>query len=201
MIIRAALAGMPIDEVPVTYSPAGRSRKPHLRTWHDGWRHLRFLLLYSPRWVLLVPGGVLAAAGLLLSTLLLPGPLRIGEITFDVHTLLATSGMITTGTTLIILALTARAYASRAGLLPRSQRLENAIDRFSLGAGLSAGIALGLLGLGLYLVGFAVWGSRAFGPLLDIEGTLRVMIAGTTLIGLGAQVFFGSFVLSLLGIR
>jgi hypothetical protein len=201
MIIRASLAGLPVDEVPIIYYPDGRSRPPHLHTWRDGWRHLRFMLIFSPRWVLLYPGLLLVAAGLTATLILSAGPVRVGRVTFDVHTLLVATTTLVTGTLLILLAITSRAYASRVGLLPRSPRLEGFLDTFSLGIGLSAGILLILAGLALYFAGLVVWGETAFGPLLQLQRTLRIMIGGTTLITIGAELLFGSFVLSLLRLR
>ena len=197
MLIRAAMAGMPIFEVPITYSPARRNRRPHLRTWSDGWRHLRFLLLYSPRWVLLYPGVAMAAAGFLLSIALLRGPIRVSTVTFDVHTLLVSATLLSTGVFLVLLAVTARAYASRLGLLPSNPRVEAILDNYSLGVGLSAGLLLGLIGVALYVWGLVAWGENAFGPIAHYQTTLRLVIAGTTLITLGVEVFFGSFVLSI----
>jgi hypothetical protein len=201
MVIRASLAGYSTCEVPVTYRPAGRSRPPHLRTWQDGWRHLRFMLLYSPRWVMLYPGVVLGVMGALATLALMFGPIRLGALTLDVHTMLVSATATLVGTLLVLLALTARGYASRTGLLPQNPSLEQLLERFSLGIGLAAGVLLTMLGAGLYGVGLTLWGEAAFGPIYNIQQTLRWMIAGTTLIGLGAEVFFGSFVLSLLGIR
>lgn len=197
MLIRAAISGMPLFEVPITYAPAGRTRPPHLRTWSDGWRHLRFLLLYSPRWVLLYPGVAMATAGLLVSAVLLRGPLRLGAITLDVHTLLVSATLLSTGVFLVLLGVTARAYASRLGLLPSSFRVEGFLDKYSLGIGLSAGLLLGLMGFALYFWGLLAWSENSFGPITHYQTTLRLVISGTTLITLGAEVFFGSFVLSI----
>jgi len=201
MVIRARLAGLSETEVPITYRPDGRSRPPHLRTWQDGWRHLRFMLLYSPRWLFLYPGLVLSVLGLILSGILLAGPIQIGEVIFEVHTLLFTSTLFIVGTQLIFIAIFSRAYASRSGLLPKSPILEKGLDRFSLGVGLITGLVLCVIGVALYGVGLAVWGGRNFGPLPNFKLTLRIVIAGTTLLILGVQIFFGSFVLSLLSLR
>jgi hypothetical protein len=201
MLIRASMAGMPICEVPIVYSPAGRSRRPHLRTWSDGWRHLRFLLLYSPRWVLLYPGITLAAVGLMLTTALMFGPLRLGAITLDVHTLLVSSTLLSSGILLMMLAVYARAYASRMGLLPWNTRLELLLDKYSPGVGLFAGPLLSIAGVALYAWGLVAWGENAFGPITHYQTTLRVVIAGTTFITIGVETFLGSFVLSLLNLH
>ncbi len=201
MVIRSTLAKYRTCEVPITYRPAGRSRPPHLRTWQDGWRHLRFMLLYSPKWVMLYPGLTMVTLGALASLALVLGPVSLGRVTLDVHTLLVSAAATIVGTLLILLALTARGYASRAGLLPPNPRLEEILERFSLGYGLAAGMLLAALGIGLYGVGVVLWGEGSFGPIEDMQRTLRLMIGGTTLIALGAEVFFGSFVLSLFGMR
>src|SRR3990170_3915508 len=201
MLIRAAQAGLRIHEVPITYHPAGRNRPPHLRTWRDGWRHLRFLLLYSPRWLLLYPGVVMTALGGVVSGILMAGPLRFGSVTFDVHSLLFSAALFVMGVQLVLLALLARAYASRAGLMPESPRLERFLEGFSLGLGLTAGLLVLGFGIALYGVGLYVWGENSFGPIFFYQSTLRLAIAGTTLIILGGEVFFGSFVLSLLSLQ
>ena len=201
MIIRAAIAGLKIGEVPVTYSPAGRGRPPHLHTWRDGWRHLRFMLLYSPRWLFFYPGAALAALGAVLSTLLLSGPLRIGNVTLDVHTLLFAETCLVLGIQLILLGVFTRVYASTARLLPPSPRLEGLVERFSLGLGLACGVGVAALGAAVYLVGLYLWSQIGFGPIADSSLTLRIAITGTTLILLGAELFFGSFVVSLLRLQ
>lgn len=201
MIIRAALAGLTITEVPIIYHPAGRSRRPHLRTWRDGWRHLRFLLLYTPRWLLLYPGILLSLLGFVVSMGLLFGPVRIGMVVFDVHTLLFSATAFVLGFQLIVLAVFARAYASRAGLLPPKPRLDSILEEFSLGGGMLGGVVLSALGLAAYGLGLAVWSENAFGPLVHYQMTLRLAIAGTTLLMVGAEVFFASFIISLLSLR
>jgi hypothetical protein len=201
MVIHAGLAGLTKSEVPITYHPDGRSRPPHLRTWQDGWRHLRFLLLFSPRWLFLYPGLVLTFLGFIASSVLLVGPVQFGEVTFDVHTLLFSATVFVIGVQLLFIAVFSRAYASRSGLLPRSPILERWMDGFSLGTGLMSGLFLGMLGLLLYGIGLVVWGGRSFGPLYDFKHTMRLVIAGTTLLITGLQFFFGSFVISLLSLR
>jgi hypothetical protein len=200
MVIRATLSNLSITEVPISYYPDGRSRPPHLRTWRDGWRHLRFMLLFSPRWVFIYPGIFLIGLGGLAFLLLLTGPKKIGGVVFDVHTLLIFATMIVIGFQLLLMGVFARTYASRAGLLPHHEELENWIEKFSLGAGLLAGILIAGIGILLYAYGFVIWSDTAFGPLFDYQNTLRVIISGTTLLILGTQLFFGSFVISLIGL-
>ncbi len=200
MVIRATLAGLSRTEIPITLYPDGRSRPPHLRTWRDGWRHLRFMLLYSPRWLFLYPGAALAALGFLIGLPLLFGPMRIGRVEFDVHTLLAASAMWVVGVQLIFFAVFSRLYAAHVGLLPRQRRLEEFLEVFSLEAGLITGLLVALAGLALYVVGVVIWSRAGFGP-LDYQRVLRVVIPGTSLLIVGVQVFFSSFLISLLGIR
>lgn len=201
MIIRASISGRRIVEVPITYYPAGRIRAPHLRTWSDGWRHLRFLLLYSPRWLLLYPGIILSIGGLAASIILMMGPFQIGSVVFDIHTLLIAASALIVGVQLVFLAIFSRTYASRVGLLPRSERLEGPLEKFSLGLGLGAGLGLASLGLVIIGIGLVIWNQHSFGPLPQIQETMRLVIAGTILMILGIQTFFGSFVLSLISYR
>lgn len=200
MVIKATLANLTRTEIPITLYPDGRSRPPHLRTWRDGWRHLRFLLLYSPRWLFFYPGVAMMAVGLLVSLMLLPAPLKIGTIELDVHTLLISSTVFVAGVQLTFLAVFARLYASRAGLLPRRDWLEDLIERFSLEVGLIAGVILTVAGVLLFGVGAIIWGQNDFGE-LDYQETLRIVIPGTTFLLVGLQVFFHSFLISLLSIR
>jgi glycosyltransferase involved in cell wall biosynthesis len=201
LVIRTALSGKSITEIPIAYRPAGRTRPPHLNTWRDGWRHLRFMLLYSPRWVILYPGLLLFGGGLITSIALIAGPIRIAGLTFDVHTLLITSTMVIVGFQLILMSVFSRSYATRVGLLPSSPSLERRIEGFSLGEGIVVGLLLCAAGLAIYVLGVVVWGRAAFGPIVDYQTTIRIVVSGTTLLVLGIQLVFGSFVLSQLGLR
>jgi glycosyltransferase involved in cell wall biosynthesis len=200
MVIKATLANLKRTEIPITLYPDGRSRPPHLRTWRDGWRHLRFLLLYSPRWLFFYPGLILIAVGLVVSLALLPAPVKIGNVEFDVHTLLISSTLFVAGVQLAFLAVFARLYASRAGLLPRRDWLEDMIERFSLEVGLVTGLILTLTGLILFGIGAGIWVRNDFGE-LNYQETLRIVIPGTAFVLVGLQVFFYSFLISLLSIR
>ncbi len=200
MVIKATLANLTRTEIPITLYPDGRSRPPHLRTWRDGWRHLRVLLLYSPRWLFFYPGIILIAVGLVVSLILLPAPVNIGKVEFDVHTLLIFSTLFVAGVQLTFLAVFARLYASRAGLLPRRDWLEDLIERFSLEVGLLTGLVLTLFGLSLFGAGAGIWIQNDFGE-LNYQDTLRIVIPGTAFLLVGLQVFFYSFLISLLSIR
>ena len=199
MVIKARLAGLKLAEVPMVYSPDGRTRPPHLRPWRDGWRHLRFMLLFSPRWLFVYPGLILSGIGGTAAALLIPGPVRMGRLTFDIHSLIGAVTVLIVGSVLLFLGLIARLYASRVKLLPPSPSLEDFLERFSLELGLSLGLLLAVAGFSLYGYGLILWGQRAFGPIVEYQETLRVVIAGTALAILGLEVFFASFVLTLFG--
>lgn len=200
MIIKAGIFGSRVTEVPITLHPDGRrAHKPHLRTWRDGWRTLRFYLMYSPRWLFLIPGMVLMALGVLGYVIAMPG-IAINNVHFDVHTLLFASGAIICGYQAVLFAVLTKTFAIRIGLLPEDPRLTRMYAYLDLERGLLAG-ALGL-GIGLTLLGVAVgqWYARDFGR-LDYERTMRVVIPGVTLTALGVQTILSSFFLSILGMR
>lgn len=200
MIVRATLAGLRIAEVPTTLSPSLRTRPPHLRTWRDGWRHLRFLLLYSPRWLFLYPGASLMLVGLVVSLWLMPGPRYIGSVGFDVHTLLFASAGIIVGFQAVAFALFTKVFAISEGLLPQDPRLAKAFRYITLETGLAVGFLLVLVGLGGSVYAFIRWSVRSFGP-LDTSLTLRTVIPSLTALILGIQIVLASFFLSVLGMR
>jgi glycosyltransferase involved in cell wall biosynthesis len=200
MVVKATLLKMRVAEVPTTLSPDGRSRPPHLRTWRDGWRTLRFFLLYSPRWLFLYPGLGLMLLGTLLGAWLLPGPRTVAAVTFDVHTLLYAAVFVLLGFQAIAFAVFTKLFAISEGLHPPDPTLDRAFRYITLEVGLLAGTLLILAGLGVsvYAVGF--WQSRHFGP-LDYAQTLRLVIPASLFLTLGGQTVFASFFLSVLGLR
>ncbi|MCA3409242.1 MAG: glycosyltransferase family 2 protein [Roseomonas sp.] len=198
MVVKATMRGLRITEVPTTLSPDGRSRPPHLRSWRDGWRHLRFLLIFCPRWLFFYPGAVLFALGALAMAALLAGPVRLGGITLDVHSLLYASGAVVMGFQAVQFWVFARLYGGVTGLLPEPQRLTRALSRFGLEAALVVAGVLLLLGLGLGLFAVAQWGTQDFGALSGGK-VMRLAIASLTAMLLGLQMSFGSFFLALLG--
>ncbi|MFQ5748773.1 MAG: glycosyltransferase family 2 protein [Planctomycetota bacterium] len=200
IVLKATLFGMRIAEVPTTLSPDGRSGKPHLRTWRDGWRHLRFLLLFSPRWLFLFPGLFLGIAGLALGAWLLPGPRTVGGITFDVHTLLYAAAMLIVGFQLVAFAVSSKVFAVRGGLLPPDPKLERFIRFFTLERGVITGVCLVLLGLAGTFLAVSEWGGTSFGD-LDPGHTLRMVIPSVTALAIGVQLIFSSFFLGLLGMK
>jgi glycosyltransferase involved in cell wall biosynthesis len=200
MIVKATMKGLKIKEVPTVLYPDGRTRPPHLRTWSDGWRHLRFLLLYSPRWLFFYPGISLAVLGVLLSAFLLPAPRHIGGITLDINTLMYAAFLIILGVQAVLFSLFTYVFGVNADLLPK----DNLTDKFVQSIGLEKGI---VISLGMILLGFAssvgaliYWGENFFG---DIDPTLsmRLVIPGAVLSTLGFQTFFASFFLSILNTK
>lgn len=199
MVVKATAFGLRITEIPTTLSPDGRGRAPHLRTWRDGWRHLRFLLLYSPRWLFLYPGIALFAMGIVVSALLLPGPVVIGNVGFDVHTLLFAAMAILIGFQSIVFATFSKIFAISEGLLPEDPRLSRLFRYITLEVGLAAGFFLVLAGTGAWVLGLEYWRNHHFGP-LDPEKTLRIVIPGMVAFTLGFQIILSSFFLSVLGL-
>jgi glycosyltransferase involved in cell wall biosynthesis len=198
MIVKAAAFGLRVTEIPTTLAPDRRGRPPHLRTWRDGWRHLRFLLLYSPRWLFLYPGIALFALGIMVNAFLLPGPRRIGNVVFDVHTLLFAAMAILIGFQSVVFATFTKIFAISEGLLPEDPRLTRMFRYITLEVGLILGILLILAGAGAWILGLEYWRIREFGP-LDPEKTLRIVIPGVVCFTLGFQVVLSSFFLSVLG--
>jgi len=200
MIVKATLLKMKIAEVPTTLSPDGRSRPPHLRTWHDGWRHLRFLLLYSPRWLFLYPGMFLIFFGLAATLWLLPGPRQIGHVVFDVHTLLYTLMSILLGFQAVAFATFTKVFAISEGLLPEDPRLTRMFRYVTLELGLFVGIILVLLGVAGTLLAVSDWRARQFGE-LNPSQMLRLVSPAVVALTLGFEVILSSFFLSVLGMK
>lgn len=200
MLVKAALHNLRVIEVPTTLSSAGRSRPPHLRRWRDGWRHLRFMLLYSPRWLFLFPGALLMVLGLMIGLWLLPGPRAIGRLTFDVHTLLFAATTMVVGFQSITFAVFTKIFAITEGLLPEDPRLNALFGFITLETGLIVGMVFLLLGGAGSLYALGAWGAASFGP-LDPSRALRRVIPAVTLLILGGQIVLSSFFLSILGLR
>ena len=200
MVVKATLFNLRIAEIPTVLSPDGRGRAPHLRTWRDGWRYLRFLLLYSPRWLFLYPGITLFLVGVAVSAWLLPGPRTIGAVTFDYHTLLFGAMAVLVGFQSINFAAFSKVFATSEGLLPEDPRLNRLYRYITLEVGLLIGVLLVLAGTGLWVFGLSYWRSHHFG-LLDPETTLRIVIPGFVSLVLGIEIILSSFFLSLLGMR
>jgi hypothetical protein len=198
MVVKATMQGLRIAEVPTTLSPDGRSRPPHLRSWRDGWRHLRFLLVFCPRWLFLYPGAALFALGLATMMALLPGPRTLGGVVFDVHTLLYAAGATVMGFQAVQFWVFARIYGGLEGVVPEARRLTAALARFGLEPALILAGVLVLAGLGLGFGALARWGAEGFGPLGGF-GAMRLVIASVTAMLLGLQLAFGAFFVAVLG--
>jgi glycosyltransferase involved in cell wall biosynthesis len=198
LVVKATLFNLKISEVPVVLSPDGRGRPPHLRSWRDGWRHLRFLLMYSPRWLFLYPGMMLAILGLATGLWLLPGPRTVGHVTLDVHTLLYSAAAIFIGFQSILFALFARIFATTEGLVPPDPQLNTLFRFIDLEKGLIVGGLLTAAGLLGSVYALSNWGARYFGP-MDPSQTFRLVIPAVLSLILGCQITLSSFFLSILG--
>ena len=197
LVVKAALARWRIAEVPTMLHPDGRDRAPHLRSWRDGWRHLRFLLLFSPRWLFLYPGLALLSVGITLSVALYFSPLEFLGVGLDIHSLLYGCAAALLGLQLCLFALFARVSAQNAGLLPRHATLEAFLDALSLERGLLVGAAAVLVGFVWSAAAFWKWRDIGFGA-LDPRVVMRETIPATALMVGGMEIMLASFLLSLL---
>jgi len=192
MVVKASLYGLKITEVPTTLSPDGRSRPPHLKTWRDGWRHLRFLLMYSPRWLFLYPGLALMFLGFVATIWFMTQP--------RVHTLLYSATALIIGFQIVSFDIFTKAFAISEGLLPEDRKLRRFLRYINLEVGLIIGVILFLLGIGGSVYALYIWNARLYGA-LDPAMTMRIVIPSVTALALGIQVVFSSFFLSVLGLK
>ncbi|WP_454063178.1 glycosyltransferase family 2 protein [Candidatus Nitrospira salsa] len=197
MVIKATLNGARITEIPITLHKDGRDRSPHLRTWRDGWRHLRFMLLYCPRWLFLLPGFLLFIIGMTTGTILLTGPVTMSGITFDTNTLLIAAMTILAGFNLIAFGVFSKTFGISVGFLPKDKIFEQLVERIPIEIGIISGGLVTIFGLGLLTLGTWYWYTTGFGPLSYPE-SLRLIIPGTTALTLGVEMIFSSFLMSLL---
>jgi glycosyltransferase involved in cell wall biosynthesis len=200
MVVKATLQKLNITEVPTTLSPDGRSRPTHLRSWRDGWRHLRFLLIYSPRWLFLYPGVTFMALGLMVMFTLMSGPKTINGVTFDIHTMLYAAILVIIGLQTVAFALFSEVFAINARLIPDDDRVKSALRIITLERGLILGMLLSLIGMAGSIYAFIAWGEGSFGPLVP-SSMMRVVIPSLTFLALGIQIVFISFFLSVLGLK
>jgi glycosyltransferase involved in cell wall biosynthesis len=200
MVVKATIRGLAVIEVPTSLSRDGRNRPSHLRSWRDGWRHLRFLLLFSPRWLFLYPGCLLFLSGLAGMAWLLPAPRRLGPVGLDIHTLFYASLAVVVGFQSMMFWMFARIYGAREGIVPSDPRFRSIVGIFTLEAGLicAAAMLLGGIALGSYALGS--WGAEDFGP-LAATAAMRLVIPSGTLILLGFQTASSAFFVSVLEIR
>jgi len=200
MIVKANLLNLKIAEVPTVLYPDGRSRKPHLKTWSDGWRHLRFLLLYSPQWLFFMPGLFMMVVGFVFSVALILNPITISGVTFDVHTLLYSSSLFVIGFQFVVFYGFTKVFAVTQKLLPKSNRY-NALFKFiNLEKGLILGFLLAIIGISLSIYGLSLWSDEHYGT-LETRTTLRIIIPAVTIIIIGVQIVLFSFFFSILGLK
>jgi len=200
MVIKATLNNLRVCETPITLFKDGRTRPPHLRSWRDGWRHLRFMLLFSPKWLFLYPGLILMILGLALSAWLLPGPRNIGFTTLDIHTLLYACVALLTGFQAFSFSIFAKLFAVIEDFHPNSPRIDHFMNSISLETGVIIGTILSLLGIAGSVYAVTIWGSHSYGPLVPSK-MLRIILPSTTLFIIGIQTILSSFLLSVICIK
>lgn len=200
VVVKSTLAGLRVSEVPTTLKKDGRSRPPHLRSWRDGWRHLRFLLIFSPRWLFLYPGLVAFGVGIVGSIALLFGPLKFGGVGFDVSSQLYLAALALVGYQGILFWLLTKLYAQREGFfLPRGKAFETLAARVSVESSALVGVFLFLIGLGIAIAQVVIWGSQGFGT-LDPTDTMRLAVPSALLMILGAQTIMSGMFMGILTI-
>jgi glycosyltransferase involved in cell wall biosynthesis len=200
LVLRAALAGWRIGEVPTTLAPDGRGRPPHLRSWRDGWRHLRLLLLFSPRWLFLYPGLALLGSGLALTITLYFMPLHVLGAGLDIHSMLYAAAGALLGLQLCLFSLFARVSAQSAGLLPRQPAVERLLRIFTLERGLLGGLLVAFAGFAWSAAAFWAWRETGFGA-LDPRVVMRDTIPASALMVAGMELMLASFLLSVLRMK
>lgn len=199
MVVKSSLFKLRTCEVPTTLSPDRRPGRSHMRSWHDGWRNLRFLLLYSPRWLFFYPGQALLGAGIATTLWLLPGPRKVGHVFFDVHTLLYAVAAILIGFQAVAFAFFTKIFGITEGLLPEDPRLTRAFRILNLEKGLLGGTALLVIGLGIACYSLLLWNRTGFGP-MNPAVLVRLVAAAMVTIILGVEIIFSSFFISILGL-
>jgi len=200
MVVKSSLMRQRMVEVPTTLKKDGRSRPPHLKTWRDGWRHLRFLLMYSPRWLFLYPGLVLMIVGIALMIWLLPAERPLGHVNLGVDTLAYAAAAVLLGFQLVFFAVAAKVFATTEGLLPEDPSFERWFRYITLETGLIAGVLILLTGLGIAISSVVSWAHTGYGPLPPVQ-MMRHTLPAMLCLMLGTEVCFASFFLSLLGLR
>jgi len=200
MVVKSSLGGLRMSEVPTTLSKDGRSRPPHLRSWRDGWRHLKFLLIFSPRWLFLIPGAAAFVIGLLGTLFLTIGPFVIGSVGFDVATQVYLAALTVVGYQAVLFAILTKIYAQHEGFrIPRSRNFDRIERRISLESSALLGLALFLVGLVIAIVQLVMWGSIGFGALEPTE-TMRAAVPAALLMMLGAQTIMAGMFLGVLAV-
>jgi len=200
MIVKSRFAGLKMVEVPTVLYPDGRSRPPHLKTWRDGWRHLVFLLIYSPRWLFLYPGIFMLSVFSLVFIALQLHPIIIKGIYFDIHSLILVGFGIIASFQMILFAILGKVFSTNYGLIPEKKNYQIWYKYFNLERGIIAGLVLMLFGVLMILSAFIYWKHLEFGEVRDISGTSRKVILGGVLFTLGNQILFSSFIFRIIGI-
>lgn len=200
VVVKSTLGGLRVSEVPTTLDKDGRSRPPHLRSWRDGWRHLRFLLIFSPRWLFLIPGAVGFFLGLIGTLSISFGPIVLGDIGFDVASQVYLMALTVVGYQSVLFAILTKIYAQHEGFrIPRSRNFERLERRISLESSALVGLLLFLVGLAIAIWQFSVWAGGGFGP-LDPSATLRTAVLAALLMMLGAQTIMAGMFLGVLNV-
>lgn len=200
MVAKASAWGFDVAEVPVTLRPDGRSRPPHLRTWPDGWRHLRFMLVLSPRWTLFVPGAAMLLIGLIALIALSFGSIRIGQASLDIHTMVVAAVLVIAGYQTVTVAVAMRIFALTEDLGPPAPQLQRAFEFLTLERGIAAGMLVAAVGMALIGIEAVSWASSGF-PELDVTSSLRLVMVGATLTVVGIHTVLMAFAYSMLGIE
>lgn len=200
MVVKATLNHLKIAEVPTTLKKDGRSHAPHLRSWSDGWRHLKFLLMHSPNWLFMYPGLILFVIGLILTVVLSLGNIQIGSVGLGVHTLMYAAAGMMVGANLVMFSLFVRSYASITGFIPTEGKLDKWLEDTSTEKGVVIGLVLFLLGVMITIAAFCIWGGTGFGG-LSPEKMMRITIPAMLLMVVGIEVVFGSFFIGILHIK
>jgi len=200
MLVKSKFGGLKIAEVPTILYPDGRSRPPHLKSWRDGWRHLVFLLIYSPRWLFLYPGLFMLSAFSLLFLILQFHPIIIRGVHFDLHSLIIAGFGIIASFQMILFAIFSKVFSTNYGLIPEKENYRIWYKYFNLERGIIAGMILLLLGLAMICWAFIYWKNLEFGEAKDISSTTRKVILGGVFSTLGIQIIFSSFIFRIIGI-
>lgn len=199
MVVKSTLNHYKMVEVPTTLKPDGRSRAPHLRSWSDGWRHLKFLLIHSPNWLFMYPGIALTVIGLIMILLLIGGPLQIGSVCFDIHTLLYGAAFFLVGINIVQFSIFTKIYAANTKYIPMTSSIQK-ISKITTEKGAFVGFVLFSLGLLITIGALVIWGKNSFGD-LNPEKIMRITIPALVLMQVGVQMFFGSFFIGVLNIK
>jgi len=200
MVVKSELNGLKIAEVPTTLKKDGRSHAPHLRSWSDGWRHLKFLLMYSPKWLFLIPGIILTIIGLIGTCILSFTSISISNITFDTQTMLYSAMILMVGIQILFFAIFTKIYGMNNNMLPVKTKFDKTLLEMKFEKLLKIGVVLFIIGIILTIVAIAKWANVSFGD-LNIRETMQITIPAITLLVCGIQIIFGSFFMGILQIK